>query len=348
MRNGMDDQLAALGRFKECARAALVNGETALEHCSNTTRLVGGSNIFVKRDDCTGLAFGGNKVRQLEFFFGEALAQKADTILITGAVQSNYVRMAAAAASKLGMACHIQLEERVSRDDHRYRESGNVLLNRMLGASLHAYPDGEDETGADAALEALALSLRAEGRTPYVIPLAFGHPPLGALGYVVAAAEILRQIAAQALSINHICVASGSGVTHAGLLFGLRALGSELAVTGACVRRSASEQVERIGKTCAQIAELLAVEDCVRDGDISLSDTHLAPGYGVASDAVLAAILTGARQEGLLIDPVYTGKAFATTLDLARAGKPDDGILFVHTGGIPALFAYQGQLEAAL
>ncbi len=181
---------------------------------------LGHGELYVKRDDCTGLAFGGNKVRQLEFYLGEARSNGADTVLITGAVQSNFVRLAAAAARKLGMDCHVQLEERVPKTNPEYRNSGNVLLDRILGVVIHSYPEGGDEQGADNRLGEIALELRGRGRRPYIIPLAPGHAPLGALGYVVAAREILIQMEGEDLSFDEIVVASGSGNTHAGLLFG--------------------------------------------------------------------------------------------------------------------------------
>ncbi|MBT8458396.1 MAG: pyridoxal-phosphate dependent enzyme, partial [Boseongicola sp.] len=143
-----------------------------------------GLKLFVKRDDCTGIGFGGNKVRQLEYYLGDALAQNADVLLITGAVQSNFVRTAAAMGRRLGMACHIQLEERVPEISSLHRTNGNVFLDKLLGATLHSYPDGEDEAGADAAVEAIANDLRRNGQIPYIIPLGAQSRPLGALGYV--------------------------------------------------------------------------------------------------------------------------------------------------------------------
>ena len=245
----------------------------------NLGEALGGAGVYVKRDDCTDLAFGGNKVRQLEFYLGEARLQGADTILITGAVQSNFVRLAAAAARKSGMDCHIQLEERVPRDDPLYRNSGNVLLDRILGATLYSYPEGEDEEGADRRVAEIAEELKGEGRCPYIIPLGPGNPPLGALGYVVAAEELLEQIASRKLSIDEVVVPSGSGHTHGGLLFGLRALGSRVRVTGVCVRRNAGPQRERIRDRCREIAEMLETANPVGDEDIR-GDRRL-PGAGV-------------------------------------------------------------------
>ncbi len=335
-----------LGVFADIPRARLLNERTALEPMPNLGRRCGDARLFVKRDDCTGLAFGGNKVRQLEFYFGEALVQGADTILITGAVQSNFVRLAAAAARKLGMDIHIQLEERVDKDDARYRDSGNVLLDKLLGATLYSYPDGEDEAGADRRLGDIAAGLREAGRRPYIIPLAPGHPPLGALGYVVAAKELLNQFGERNLPIDEIFVASGSGATHGGLLYGLRALGSDITVTGICVRRDAEKQRERIRQTADGIAALLKTDTRIHDDDIRLSDEFLAPGYGKMNSATADAIRLGAQEEGLILDPVYTGKAMAGFIDRARTS--DASIVFVHTGGTPAIFAYQADIESAL
>jgi D-cysteine desulfhydrase/L-cysteate sulfo-lyase len=329
-----------LGRLDDLPRAHLGHAPTPLEAMPNLAAQVGEAHLYVKRDDCTGLALGGNKVRQLEFYLGEARAKGADTVLITGAVQSNFVRLAAAAACQLGMDCHIQLEERVPKDDPVYRSSGNVLLDRMLGATLHSYAEGEDEAGADRRLREIAAVLADQGRRPYVIPLAPGHKPLGALGYVVAAREILSDMRDRDLAFDEIVVASGSGNTHAGLLFGLRALGCRVPVTGICVRRAAEAQRERIVARCREIAELLEVAPVVEDADICLEDAFLAPGYGQLNDATRDAISLAARREALILDPVYSGKTMAGFLHRARQAEAGQSLLFIHTGGIPAIFAY--------
>ncbi len=337
-----------LGRLDALPRARLVHAPTPLEAMPNLTKSLGGAQLYVKRDDCTGLAFGGNKVRQLEFYLGEAQARNADTILITGAVQSNFVRLAAAAARKLGMEIHIQLEERVPKNDPAYRNSGNVLLNRLMGATLHSYPDGDDETGADKRLHEIAAELEVQGRRPYIIPLAPGHAPLGALGYVDAAREILDQIAAQDIALDEIVVTSGSGHTHGGLLFGLRALGCAVPVTGICARRPAKAQRPRIESRCREIAELLDVAPVVAEADIHLIDEFLAPGYGQLNAAAVEAIAMAARQEALILDPVYTGKTMAGFIRRARQAEAGQNLLFMHTGGGPAVFAYGPALEAAM
>lgn len=335
----------ALGRLDTFPRAALAHAPTPLEPLPRLGAELG-LELLVKRDDQTGLAMGGNKARQLEFYFGAARDRGADTVLITGAVQSNYMRMAAAAAARLGMAAHVQLEARVSGKGPDYAATGNALLMDLLGAVRHDYPDGEDEAGADARLRALAEDLRRAGRRPYVIPLGPGNPPLGALGYVAAARELAAQIAEAKLDLDAVVVASGSGMTHAGLLVGLRALGLTVPVIGACVRRPAGAQAGRIRAACAEVAALLGIPPAVADGDVRVHDGALAPGYGRPGAAVVDAIRLAARREGLLLDPVYTGKVMAELIALARAGawRPGARVLFVHTGGTPALFAYADEL----
>ena len=336
--------MSTLAKLHTIPRTPLAHTPTPIEPLPNLGKYLGSGVLYVKRDDCTGLALGGNKARQLEYYFGDALEQGADTILITGAVQSNFVRMAAAGAAKLGLTCHIQLEERVADAGAEYRESGNVLLDRILGAVMHTYPKGEDEAGADANLQAIAAELRGSGKNPYIIPLAPGHPPLGALGYVCAAAEILDQLADAHYQIDEIVVASGSGNTHAGLLFGLRALDSDITVTGACVRRDREAQLARITTRCQEIAALLETESPVQRQDIQLTDDTFAPGYGHLNDATHEAIDLSARLEGLLLDPVYTGKSMAACIQRARESDPSKSILFIHTGGTPGVFAYGRQL----
>ncbi|MBM3950127.1 MAG: D-cysteine desulfhydrase family protein [Rhodospirillales bacterium] len=341
--------LIAIPGLERFSRAAFGHLPTPIEEAPNLTAALGGPRILIKRDDCTGLGFGGNKVRQLEFYMGEARARGADTVLITGAVQSNFVRTCAAFAARLGMQCHIQLEERVAEVDELYRNSGNVLLDRLMGATLHAYPAGEDEAGADARLETIAADLARRGRRPYVIHLGPGHPPLGALGYALAAAEIAVQDREADLGIGRVVVASGSGATHAGLLYGFRALGDGRRITGICVRRPAAQQSARIAERVAEIGRLAGNPVDLAPSDVDIADNSLAPGYGKFGAEVTDAILIAARSEGLFLDPVYTGKAMAGMIRLIADGgiARNETVLFVHTGGTPAIFAYEPALRAA-
>jgi D-cysteine desulfhydrase/L-cysteate sulfo-lyase len=318
----------------------LAHTPTPLEQMPRLSAHLSCVELFVKRDDCTGLGFGGNKVRQLEFYFGQAQQAGADTVLITGAVQSNFVRATAAAACRLGMACHIQLEERVPDVDGLYRSSGNVLLNQVFGATLHSYPQGEDEAGADARLGVIAEQLRQSGSRPYIIPLGPGHDPLGALGYVDAATELTGQLEQRGVQFDHIVVTSGSGATHAGLLFGLRALGNRTIVIGVCPRRDADRQRRRIAAHAQKLSRMLDVDPRITAEEIRLTDVTLAPGYGRLNAATIEALQTTARCEGLLLDPVYTAKAMAGLFHMAREGELSGRVLFWHTGGEPALFGY--------
>ena len=305
-----------------------------------------GIELWIKRDDCTGLAMGGNKVRQLEFPLGEALSRDADTLLITSAIQSNYVRVAAAAGRQLGMETHIQLEERVPDVDALYRSSGNVLLDRLFGAKLHSFPVGDDEPAADASLDLLAQSLAEEGRRPYVIHLAPAHPPLGALGYVIAAEETLKQARGLDLKFDAVVCPTGSALTHAGLLVGLSALDVKVPVYGICVRRDAGSQAARVRQVAEQLAAMIERPEVFDADEVEAFDGVLAPGYGRLNDAVREAISLAARQEGLLLDPVYTGKTMAGLIEHVRSGVIPAGsrVLFIHTGGLPAIFAYGDRL----
>ena len=323
-------------------RAPLQSGPTPIEYLARLSRKLR-VEVFVKRDDLTGLGFGGNKIRQLEFYFGAALAQGADTVLITGAVQSNYVRAAAAAAAKLGLQAVLQLEERVPGMDRTYYVSGNVLLNDLLGARRVSFPEGENEQGADQSLRDQAERLQRSGRRPYVIPLGLDNPPLGALGYMLAAMEVVEQ----GIEFDCAVVASGSAITHTGFLCGLRALGHSAPVHGACVRRAASLQRDRVTTVSTKLANLLGSASLLETDDILTWDMALAPGYGRLGPMAREAIELMAQYEGLFVDPVYTAKSLAVLVALARDGTIPKGarVLFVHTGGLPALFAYEPELN---
>ncbi len=337
-----------IGRLDQMPRVETTEAPTPMEALDRLSAANTGARLWAKRDDVQGLAFGGNKVRQLEYYFGEAKAQGADTVLITGAVQSNFCRLAAAFAAKLGMACHIQHEARVATNDPLYHSSGNVLVERMLGARLHTFNTGEDEHAADASLEAIADSLRAGGATPYVIHLAPGHQPLGALGYIHAAEEVLAWSAASGMSFDHVAIPSGSGATHAGFLFGMRALGSDIPITGICVRREARLQKPRIESRCQEIADLLGVPNPVSPDDVVINDRFLGPGYGKLNLPTERAISLAARTEALMLDPTYTGKAMAGALAIAGNRPADQNVLWFHTGGTPGIFAYANAMEGML
>lgn len=329
-----------LSRFP---RVALAHLPTPLEHLPNLSAELGGPQIWVKRDDCTGLATGGNKTRKLEFSMAAAIDAGADTIVTVGAVQSNHVRQTAAAACKLGLGCEILLEHRVDDPTDNYANSGNVFLDRLFGATLREYPGGTD---FDAELENVADEVRANGGTPYIIP-GGASDTVGALGYVNCALELLAQANEQGLVIDHIVSATGSAGTQAGLVVGLKAMNSNVPLLGIGVNAPRDEQEAKVFELAAATAEKIGAPGIVGRDDVVANCDYVGDGYGIPTDSMNEAVKLLARREGLLFDPVYSGKALAGLIDLVRNGKFGDSgnIVFLHTGGSAALFAYADQLS---
>ncbi len=307
-----------------------------------------GINLLIKRDDTLPLAMGGNKHRQLEYYFGQAQSANADTILITGAIQSNFVRLCAAAAIKTGLHPVIQLEDRVPSTDEVYNNSGNVMLDRLMGAEIHYFSEGEDEAAADANLDAIADGLRKNGRKPYVIHLGMSHPPYGGMGYALCAAETMLQLSDIDQAVDHVIVPSGSGLTHCGFVSGARGMGWDVDIHGICVRRPKDTQQVRIAKRFGELMELLEIDYKASTDDLRVDDTVLAPGYGQLNKHVVEAINLAARKEAIFLDPVYSGRTMAGLISKVRSGeiKPGQSVLFIHTGGAPAIFAYENKLRS--
>lgn len=323
-------------------RVPLAHLPTPLEHLPRLSAELGGPQIYVKRDDCTGLATGGNKTRKLEFSMAAALEEGADTIVTVGAVQSNHVRQAAAAACKLGLRCEVLLEHRVTDPSEYYTGSGNVLLDRIFGANLREYPGGTD---FDEAMKAVADEVRAAGGKPYIIPGGASNP-VGALGYVNCAIEMLEQFEEQGLDVSLIVTATGSAGTQGGLVVGLRAMESDIPLLGIGVNIPRGEQEQKVYDLACETAGFIGKPGCVAREDVVANCNYVGEGYGVPTDSMNEAVLMLARTEGLLFDPVYSGKALAGMIDLARKGELGDGnIVFLHTGGAAALFAYADQLK---
>jgi L-cysteate sulfo-lyase len=323
-------------------RVPLAHLPTPLEHLPRLSAEIGGPRIYVKRDDCTGLATGGNKTRKLEFSMAAALEEGADTVVTVGAVQSNHVRQTAAAACKLGLRCEVLLEHRVADPSEYYTGSGNVLLDRIFGANLREYPGGTD---FDAAMAEVAEEVRAAGGKPYIIPGGASNV-VGALGYVNCAIEMLQQFEEQGLDVSHIVTATGSAGTQAGLVVGLKAMGSDIPLLGIGVNVPRDQQEDKVYKLACETAEFIGKPGCVAREDVIANCDYVGAGYGVPTDSMNEAVLMLARKEGLLFDPVYSGKALAGLIDLARSGTLGDGnIVFLHTGGAAALFAYADQLQ---
>lgn len=331
-----------LARFP---RARFAHLPTPLEAAPRLGEALGGLDLWIKRDDCTGLAGGGNKTRKLEFLLGEALAQGADTLITQGAVQSNHVRQTAAAAARFGLSCEIILEERTGSKSADYVGSGNVLLDRLLGGAIRFTPGGSD---MPAALEAVAGEVRAKGGKPYVIP-GGGSNAVGALGYVDCAFELVAQANARDLKIDRIVTATGSAGTHAGLVAGLAVMGADIPVLGIGVRAPKPAQEANVFKLARETAALLGHEDRVTREMVVADCDYVGAGYGLFDEKVADALKLAARTEALLLDPVYTGKGMQGLIALARAGAfAGERVVFLHTGGAQGLFGYHTELEAYL
>jgi 1-aminocyclopropane-1-carboxylate deaminase/D-cysteine desulfhydrase-like pyridoxal-dependent ACC family enzyme len=330
------------GHLARLPRVILAHVPTPIEAMARLSEVACGSTLLAKRDDLTGFATGGNKARQLEYSMGAAVAAGTNMLLVTGAVQSNFMRTAAAAAAKLGMGCHLQLEDRVADMDAAYHENGNVLLDRMFGATTTTFHLGEDEAAADGNLAQIAGTYRNQGKTTYQLKLSADTKPLGALGYMRCAAEVLDQIEAGEAPVDAIVLASGSASTHVGMLLGFRLLGSDIPIHGICVRRDAVQQAQRVRDIIRLAEELVGCGHVVDDSDAVCHDAWFGPGYGKPIESTFEAIDLAGRLEAVIVDPVYTAKSLAGAIGLMRDGAfgADQRVLWIHTGGLPSVFAY--------
>jgi L-cysteate sulfo-lyase len=319
-------------------RIRLGHGPTPLEPMPNLTRLLGGPTLWIKRDDCTGLATGGNKTRKLEYLMAEAVAQGADTVITQGATQSNHARQTVAAACRLNMQSHVILEDRTGYTRAEYKRSGNVFLDALMGASISEVPADTDMT---AAMAALAEKLRGEGRKPYVIP-GGGSTPIGALGYVTCALELAAQANDAGLDIDCLVHATGSAGTQAGLVAGMSGARTQVPVLGIGVRAPRPAQEQKVFDLACQTAELLGTAGSVRREDVVANCDYVGAGYGLPTPGMVEAVTLVARHEGILLDPVYSGKGMAGLIDLVRKGhfRAGQNVVFLHTGGAVALYGY--------
>jgi L-cysteate sulfo-lyase len=331
-----------LARFP---RIRLAHLPTPLEPLPRLSAALGGPEIWIKRDDCTGLSTGGNKTRKLEFLMAEARADGADIVLTQGAIQSNHARQTAAAAARLGMDCHLLLEDRTGSRDPDYIHNGNVLLDGLHGATTEGRPSGLD---MNAELDAVAERLRAEGRRAYAIP-GGGSNPTGALGYVNAAIELATQANDSGLEVHHLVHATGSAGTQAGLVVGLKAIHASMRLLGFGVRAPRAKQEENVLRLASATAGKLGLAGLVAAEDVVADTDYVGEGYGIPRADTIAAIELFARTEGILLDPVYSGKAAAGLIDYCRQGrfKRGETVVFLHTGGSAALFGYTEAFAAA-
>ncbi len=322
-----------LSRFP---RVHLAHLPTPLEPMPRLSKELG-TDIWIKRDDCTGLSTGGNKTRKLEFLMAEAEAQGADMVMTQGATQSNHARQTAAAAARMGINCHILLEDRTGYNNANYNHNGNVLLDHLHGAATQKYPGGHDMV---AEMEKVAEQKRAEGHKVYVIP-GGGSNPTGALGYVNCAFELLGQFNDRGLKVDRIVHATGSSGTQAGLVAGLCAMNANIPLLGIGTRAPRPKQEQMVFDLAQKTADMLGCPGVVSREAVVANTDYVGDGYGLPTKAGIEAIQMFAELDGILLDPVYSAKGAAGLIDLARKGAfKDERVVFLHTGGAVGLFGY--------
>ena len=333
--------------FERFARKRLFESPTPIQRLNRLEReLETNVRLYVKRDDLMGLGGGGNKLRKLEFLLGDAISQGCDTFITVGGLQSNHARLSAAAAAHIGMACELVLTQVVPRSDEAYRRNGNILLDEIFGAKIHLLSGAEN--ALDFATDRVKV-LKNEGRRPYLVGSG-GSSPVGCVGYSSCAVELMEQEQEIEGGFTQIIVPNGSSGTHAGLAAGFASVGMNSArITSYAVLHPAEETKYRTHKLAEATLALLDPRKSIDSEAIHVRDDHLGEGYGLPTSAMLNAVRTMGRTEGLLLDPVYSGKAFAGVLAAVRSGayRPGEAILFLMTGGVPGLFAYQPAFEQA-
>ena len=334
------DLLAAFPRVR------LIDGATPVYQLRELVRQIpyaGDVNVFVKRDDLMALGGGGNKLRKLEFLLGAAEAQGADTIVTIGGLQSNHARLTAAAAAKAGLHCEIILGRQVPRTNDEYEHGGNVFLNKIFGARVEVAQVGV--APLERARERMEELVKS-GRRPYLIPTG-GSTAIGSLGYASCLYEILEQQEQLSVQFDHIVVANGSSGTHAGLAAGLRSVGQSPRIVQAFTTLFDDGASHKTTAALAQAASDLLGQASIPEEEILVDGSQRGPGYGIPTEDMKNAVLALARSEGILLDPVYSGKAFAGMLSYIRDGKFKSGsnVLFIMTGGTPSIYAYRDAFE---
>lgn len=325
--------------FTKFPRRGYLQGVTPLEPMAKLSAALGGAvNLYVKRDDLLPGAAGGNKTRKLDFCIADAVQKNADTIITCGAVQSNHCRLTASWAAKEGIDCHLVLEERVP-GSYKTDGSGNNFLFELLGVKTKRVVPGGSNMMAE--MEKTAEELRLAGKKPYIIPGGASNP-IGALGYAACAEELMNQLNTTGLVIDHIVVPSGSAGTHAGMLAGMNGTNANIPLSGINVSRPKNVQEEIVHTLAEETAQLLGVRGGIAREDVVCYDDYVGPGYSLPTDSMIEAVQMFALNEAILLDPVYTGKTAAGLIDLVRKGVFAHGsnVLFLHTGGSPALYAY--------
>ncbi len=323
-------------------RVKLIHSPTPLEYLENLTQHLDGPDIYIKRDDCTGLAFGGNKSRKLEFLIGDALKNKADVIITAGAVQSNHCRQTAAAATKFGMECII-----VAKPSWSKEYNGNLFLDELLGAKLVLLEEDNEaldqggKLSMEETIENLMADLKTKGKNPYYIPVG-GSNSIGSLGYISMTMELIAQANEMGIEIGSMVAASGSGGTQTGMILGADVEKSGIQTVGMAISSDATIVIPKLKDLCNQTSDYYELGLSYEEKDIIFNDNYIGEGYGIPSEEMIEAVKLLARKEGIILDPVYSGKAFAGMVDLIKKGYFDKSkaVVFIHTGGTPALFVY--------
>ncbi len=325
--------------FTPFPRRKYLQGPTPFEAMPRLSKNLGGNvNLFVKRDDLLPGCAGGNKTRKLEFCIADALDKGADSIITCGAIQSNHCRLTLAWSKKEQLDCHLILEERVEGSYNKDASGNNLLYKLLEPKSMRVVKGGSDML---AEMEAKASELRSQGKSPYIIPGGASNA-IGALGYAACAAEILNQINEMQLSIDHIVLPSGSAGTHAGMVTGMTGMNANIPISGINVSREKNIQQDLVYKLAQETVQKLGIKNELYQSDINCFDEYVGPGYSIPTEGMAEAVELFARNEAILLDPVYSGKAAAGLIDLVRNNhfEKDSNILFLHTGGSPALYAY--------
>ena len=329
-------------RLKTFDRIFLTHLPTPLEHAKNLSEILGGPNIFFKRDDCTALAFGGNKTRKLEYVMADAVKKKADVMITIGGLQSNWARQMASAARKLGMEVILVLE---GKEPEEYQ--GNLLLDQIMGCQLRfqeiTQADEDKEIQGECPITGkIADELRKENKVPYTAPLGAASP-LGNLGYINAVIELKEQLDSLRITADYVVLATGTGGTQAGLELGIRLLDLDTKVIGLSISRHTREKTDEISELCNHTMDFLKLKNFQMDPrDVNVNYNYMGERYGIPTNECIEAVSLTARTEGIILCPVYTGKAMAGLIDLVHQGffKKEDNVIFLHTGGGIANFAF--------
>jgi len=330
--------------FDEIPRLYLTNLPTACNKLDNVTKLVGGPDLYIKRDDVMELAHGGNKTRKLEYGLAEALNNGAEAVVTQGGLQSNHVRQTCSGAAKVGLECHVILSNPVPEMEKELMGSGNFLMDQLMGAHIYLAEDGRVPV-----VEKVLSDLTAAGKNPYNIPAGASNG-IGSLGYVNAARELIIQWDEMGINPSHVFTATGSCGTQAGLLMGLRYFGNTTTrVVGVSVSAPSANLEDRTRVVLGMISEVAEIpRELVPDREVHVNDEYIGTGYGRPTEAGVAAIRTLAENEGIILDPIYTGKCMSGMLDMLKRKTLDNArdVVFIHTGGAPAIHPYAEYLRA--